>query len=252
MKLTPLILAGALALTAGCSSLWPAKKEFFQDKVHAVPEPKAGEKEIQRQAAQLAKEKAAETLQAAVQAEAPPAVTVPAKDTAILTDAVSESLGPPKSPATDEAAKVAQELRTAIAKLNLRLDSFKKENNENIGHKVEGTGLFSVPYFVWLGIVGVLVFGGLILLGVAWTALKAYALTNPPVQLGVGAVQMGAGWLKKAFGEVVAGGEKFKQGLSKVVTDPALQAKITELFNVSHERAQSSDVQAVVKEVTKQ
>lgn len=250
MKFWTLMLAAFLVFSTGCGTLFPKRVEFFQDKVKTFPEQKASEKEVQRQAALMAKERAAETLRAAEREQTSTSVTKPAQDTAALTDAVSESLGPPRHPASGEATNVAAELRVAISKLNARLDDFKKANDENAGKKIENTGWLQVPYFMWIGIVGVVAFVGLIIVGVAWSALKFYALSNPPVQLGVGAVQLGANFLKKAVGEVVAGGERFKAGLQTKIADPKLQAEVLDLFRIEHERAQSSDVQTLVKDLT--
>lgn len=247
-----LIVLLALTLT-GCGTLIPKRVELGQDKVKVVPEAKPAEVEKQRRAAAMAEEQARRTLDAAIGVDAPVCVTEPAKATVDLTDAVAKSVGPPKEPIApnEDAHKVANDLRSAVAKLNERLLEFKQDNNVNAGKKIEGTGWLQVPYFVWLGGFLIFAFVGVIILGVLWTFLKMYAMSNPPVQLGVNAVQMGANFLKKAVGEVTKGGERFKERLGEVVTDPNLQAKIKEVFRVEHERAQSGDVQELVKQITK-
>lgn len=249
-KLLPFFIAGLLMIS-GCG-LIPKKVELFQDKVAKFPEPKASEKEIQRQTAQRAHDRAGETVKAAIATQADAAVIVPAVEAEVLTDAVSDSLGSPLHPASPDKTSeaLATELRTAIAKLNSRIDNFKTDNNENAGKKIEGTGLFQVPYFVWLGGALVLAFIGVIVLGVLWTFLKMYAMSNPPVQLGVGAVQMGSNFLKRALSEVTAGGEKFKEELLKKVEDPALQDRVKELFRTEHLKAQSQDTQDLLKLMT--
>lgn len=247
-----LISAGLALLMTGCGTLIPKRVELGQDKVERVPVAKPSELEKQRRAAAMAEEQAQKTLDAAIGVDAPVCVTVPAAAVVDLTDAVSKSVGPPKEPIkpNEDPHKVANDLRSAVAKLNARLDEFKADNDKNAGKSIEGTGWLQVPYFVWLG--GFLVFGfiGLIVLGVLWTILKMYAMSNPPVQLGVNAVQMGANFLKKAVGEITKGGEKFKERLEKEVTDPALVAKVKEIFRIEHERAQSSDVQALIQQIT--
>lgn len=250
-SLAAVLLAAAL-ITAGCGTLIPKRVELFQDKVATFPEAKPKEMEVQRQAAQRAHEKAREALDAAFDTQASPSVIVPVQEVEVLTDAVSESLGPPlkPAPATTSSESLATELRTAIAKLNQRLDDFQKANDANAGKKIEGTGLFQIPYFVWLGGVLLLVFIGVIVLGVLWTFLKMFAMTNPPAQLGVQAVQLGTGFVKRALSEVAAGGEQFKANLTKVVSDPSLQAKISELFRDEHLKAQSKDTQLLLQAMT--
>jgi len=237
---------------AGCGTLIPKRVEFGQDKVRAFPEAKRGETEIQKQVARRAAESAQEVLQNALIVDAPPNVVEPAKDAAILTEVVSESIGAPsKSAPGDATAKaLAQELRAAMAKFDQRLDEFKRGNNENAGKKIEGTGFLQIPYFVWLFVVAAMGFVGLIILAILWTAVKMFAMGNPPLQLATGAVQAGAGFFKRALGEVVSGGEEFKKSVMKKVKDPALQEEIKELFKVEHKQAQSKDTQQLVSAMT--
>jgi len=248
-KLLTILLA--LTLT-GCGTLIPKRVELGQDKVEKVPVASATELEKQRRAAAMAEEQAQKTLDAAIGVDAPVCVTQPAAATVDLTDALAKSVGPPKNPIqpNEDPHKVANDLRSAVAKLNARLDEFKADNDKNAGKKIEGTGWLQVPYFIWLGGFLLVAFVGFILLGVAWTFVKMYAMSNPPVQLGVNAVQLGANFLKKAVGEITKGGEKFKQAVEREVKDPALQARIKDLFRVEHERAQSSDVQELVQAIT--
>jgi hypothetical protein len=217
-----------------------------------MPVASSAELEKQRRAAAMAEEQAKKTLDAALGVDAPVSVTQPAQATVDLTDALAKSVGPPKNPIrpTDSTHAVANELRSAVAKLTIRMDEFRADNDKNIGKKIEGTGWLQVPYFIWLGGFLVVGFVGFILLGVAWSFVKMYAMSNPPVQLGVNAVQLGSNFLKKAVGEIAKGGERFKQAVEREVEDPALQARIKNLFRVEHERAQSSEVQELVKQIT--
>jgi hypothetical protein len=245
-------LALLLVGLTGCGTLIPKRVEFGQDKVKAVPTQTDREKETQRRAAALAAQKARETREAALTNNAPPAVTVPARDTEALTEAVSESLGPPKhDPSGDDPQALAAELRVAIAKLNARLDSFRDKNDENIGKKIEGTGFLQIPYFVWLLMVVVVGFVGLILLGIGWSFLKMFAMSNPPVALGVNAVAMGGKLTARAVSQLIKGGEAFKDALGGVVSDPALLERVKELFRTSHKAAQDEHLQDAVKELTK-
>lgn len=249
--LLPSALLLCVSLISGCGTLFPKRVEFFQDKVKTFPEPREKEKEIQRQTAARAAEVSLETLISAVGENASTNVTAPAKDAAVLSGAVARSLGPPEKKSEDKADVLAARLDASIAKLNSRLDDFKKDVNENAGKKIEGTGLFSVPYFVWIGLVLVMVFIGFIILAVLWSVFKIYATSNPPLQIGVSAVQAGAGFLKKAVSEIAKGGEAFKQRLETEVNDPAVTKKVLELFRIEHERKQSAEVQSLVKALTR-
>jgi hypothetical protein len=251
-KIFGMALAATVLIAVGCGTLIPKKVELFQDKVAAVPEPKPREVEVQRQTALRAHEKAREALDAAYDTQASISVVVPVQEVERLTDAVSVSLGPPLKPAPASVSSdaLATELRTAVAKLNQRMDEFKLDNNANAGKKIEGTGLFQVPYFVWLGGFLLLAFVGVIVLGVLWTFVKMFAMTNPPTQLGVSAVQLGTGFVKRALSEVAKGGEEFKKRLSKTVTDPVLQEQIKEMFREEHMKAQSRDTQDLLGRMT--
>lgn len=245
-----LILIVATAAFCGCASLLPKKVELFQDKVKEFPKQKPREKELQRQTAQRAEEKAKETLEAAIAEESSPAVIVPATETALLTDVVSESLGPPTRPAPESKTSdsLAQELRASIAALNKRLDDFKEDNNENAGKKIEGTGLFQVSYFLWIG----LVIGGLWLAKTVLTVIANVAAAgSPPVAIGLKAANVGGKLLSRGFSQLIKAGESFKDVVKAEVKDADLQKKILDAFQSSHRKEQDSDVQAVIKELTK-
>lgn len=244
------VIALACTLLTGCGTLFPKRVEFGQDKVEKFPVKKAAEQEVQRQAAQRAKEEAAKTLEAAIEEETSPAVVEPAKATARLTDAVSDSLGPPLHPSAVTSAELARALDTAMAKLNKRIDGFKRDNDENIGKKIQGTGWLSVPYFIWVGILAALGFVGFIILGVAWTALKAFSISNPPLALGLNAVQLGTKGATTLVSQLLKGGEKFKERLAAEVSDPAVVAAVEKIFRDEHEKAQSPEAQIIVKHLT--
>ncbi|WP_196301940.1 hypothetical protein, partial [Streptococcus pneumoniae] len=78
----------------------------------------------------------------------PETVILPAGETAILSEAVADSVGPPLKPSNDPAPVLADKLSHTIAVLDKRLEQFKEDNNENAGKKIEGTGLLQIPYFV--------------------------------------------------------------------------------------------------------
>lgn len=242
-------LAVAL-LTPGCGTLIPKRVEFFQDKVQKFPDESASYREAQRRAAALAEKRVQQVLENAIAEDCSTNITTKAEEARRLSGAVSDSLGNPLKPATDADA-TADALRKAMAKLDQKIESFKQSNDENAGKKIEGTGLFSIPYFVWLGLVILLVFAGLIVAGLVWTALKVYATANPPLALGLNAVQAGGNFAKKALTQLIKGGEEFKDAVKREVTDPAVLAKVNQLFNIHQRMSQDGDVQIVVKELTK-
>lgn len=248
MKIRHLFISGILAATLCGCGLWPKNVEFGQDKVRKFPVAAPKEKEVQKQVAQRAEETARETLDAAVKEESSPAVIVPATETVVLTDVLSESLGPPVKPAPveTESTVLAQELSTSIAKLDKRLETFKEGNDENIGKKIEGTGWLSVPYFLWVVIVGFAVF-------VIWVVLRAVltaaGAASPPVAVGLKVASVGGKVLSRAFGQVIKGGEEFKNQIKAEVKDADLQARILELFKTSQMKHQDQDVQRAIKEL---
>ncbi len=246
-SLTPIALSLCLLLTAGCMSLVPKKVEFLQDKVHKFPEATAKQVEYQKQAAWLAKEKADETLGAALMEGSSTNVMTPAQNTAKLTDIVATSLGPPVKAATDTDQTVAN-LRAAIAKLEKKIDSFKRDNDENAGKKIEGTGALQIPYFAYVGVIALVIF---VLWHLGKLALTIASAANPGAAVGLGVMSVTGDLAGRGVTQLVKGGKKFIEGLGSVVEDPAVKQKIADLFVASHKQAQDSDVKAVVDRLIK-
>lgn len=240
-------------LLAGCSSLIPKRVELGQDTVEKVPVAKSSERETQRQAAQRAALRAHDTLRAAILEDSSPAVVSPAAETTVIAGAVSRSLGPPMNPSTDSTEVLARKLDSAIAALNKRLDSFREDNDKNSGKKIEGTGFLQIPYIVWLGGAFVLFIIILVAVGIGWTLLKMYALSNPPVALGLKAVQTGGALAAKAVGQLVGGGEKFKGWLKTELPNVSDEVKrqVEELFISAHKESSDETVRDVVKELVR-
>lgn len=247
-----LFLGLDLIFVSGCMGLMPKKVELFQDKVVAVPEVKAKEKETLRQAARMAAQSAEKTLQAAVAEGSSTNVVSPAVETAVLTESVSVAVGPPLKPSTLTAEQLAVKLDSAVAALTARMDSFKADNNENAGKKIEGTGLFQIPYFLWLGGFLVMAFVGFIILTVVWGALKAFSLANPPLALGLNAASLGAKAAGKGLTQLIKGGEEFKARVEREFgADNELTEKVVSMFTSEQKKAQDEDVKTVVAHLTK-
>lgn len=203
MKKLFLALATAL-LFSGCA-LIPKPVELFQKKVKAFPEPSAALVEVQKQTAQRAKEAAKLTFEDAIREDSSPILRADARDSAVLTDAVATSLGPPLKNAKGTSDEVANELRAQIAKLQARIDTFQEQNSKVEGKKIEGTGFLQIPYFVYLGVVVLVLVIGWHLLHAVITALKVAGVANPA--LGIAGSIGGAGMselealMKKAVAE---------------------------------------------------
>lgn len=245
-KLLLSILVVASLGLSGCS-LIPKKVEFFQDKVHKFPEPTQAQKELQREAAQKANEKAAQTLHSALVEGSSFAVVGAAGETEKLTAVVAESVGAPAKATRDiESDRLISDLRSQLAKLSKKFDSFKEENNENAGKKIEGTGIIQVPYFAYAG-------GFVLVVVVGWhlakTALTVASAANPGAAVGLGVMNVAGSLAGKGFSQVVKGGSNFLKWVENEVSDPALKQKITDAFTTAHKQAQDEDVKNVVKKL---
>ena len=248
-----LVFVTALALLSGGCSLIPKPVEFGQDKVEKLPVAKPSERETQRQAAHRLAQKTDEALKAAIDEGSSTKVIEPATDSAVLARAIKTSVGPPTKPASDTltSEELALRVERAIAKLNERVEGFRRDNDENAGKKIEGTGFLQIPYFAWLLIVAGAGFVGLLVLSVLWTIFKMYAASNPPVALGLKAVSMGGKATASLVSQLIKGGETFKDMVDKTVQDPTLKEKVLEMFKTAHMTEQSPEHQEVVKELTK-
>lgn len=241
-----LALLLAASLTTGCSSLFPKAVEFGQDKVKSFPSHPKAQLESERQAIALAAEKAREAERIATEDDS--LAAKPAGEAANLSESVSRSIGPPSAPWKGEVKALTERLDRLTSKYNNLLQSFKKDNDENAGKKIEGTGFLQVPYFLWLGIVAAVI-------AIIWLVLKTVvnvaAAGNPGVAVGLKVAQVGGKALSRGFSQLISGGENFKNWLKKEVPDDALQSKILEAFKQHHETAQDSDIKELVKNLTK-
>jgi len=243
LLILPLIVA---TLFTGCSSLVPHRVEFFQSKVKSFPEQSDTLKEDQRKAAALASIRATETYLAAVKDGAPLSVIGPAKDVIDLTHAISTSLGPPKYLFKGKTAtkNLVDSLNYDVAKFNGKVEDFKERNDKFEGKKIEGTGIFSIGYVTYIGLIFLVLF-------LLWTALKMYGLVNPVVGMGTSLVgRVSSAVLSKGIQEVTAGGEAFKNYVAQSGIEDKIKDEVLDLFSRAHKENQSSDVQKIVKTLT--
>jgi hypothetical protein len=230
---------------SGCGII-PKSVEFGQKKVREFPSHTGAQREAEKQAVALAADKARQAEKLA-QIEGSSAEE-PAAEAAELSEAVGRSLGPPLNPWVKEPEALKTRLDTLTAKYDRLLDRFADRNDEMAGKKVEGTGFFQVPYFLWLGIVIVGLFSLWIILK---TVANVAATANPGVAVGLNVAKAGGRVISKGFSQLLSGGEKFKEWVKSEVKDnPELQEKILNQFRTSHEKAQDKDIQALVKKLT--
>jgi len=237
-----LIPALVLSLLTGCAIL-PKPVEYFQDRVQPVPERTAASEESLRQAAHLAAERASETERAALTTEASPAVLTPARDTAVLTETVSDRLGPPSAPWREEIDALIALIDAQEAHYQRALSTYRDQVQANVGKSIEGTGAIQIGYFTHLLILAAL-------FAVAWMIVRIIAIFNAPVAVGLKTVEGGSKFLGRALAEVVEAGQDFKTRLRKRLADqPDLAESILDDFRESHRANQSRDVQRAVVEL---
>lgn len=245
-KIKQLIAVALLAVSlTGCGIL-PKQVEFFQRKVQAVPVISDAAVEHQRQAAQYVAEEAKITQEAALSTKADPSVLLPIMETYKVAMALTESVGPPLEPYTADkpAQPIVDTLHHDQAKLNHKIENYAEHVDKDVGKKIEGTGFFQIGYFSYLVIIVVLVL-------LAYGALRIYGMVNPAVGLGVNTVTgVASSLLSKGVSELVAGGESFKNYIEASPLTADVKNYVQDLFVRAHTSAQSSDVQTVVNQLT--
>lgn len=242
LKIGLLVLLASLTFS-GCA-LIPKRVEFGEKKVQAVPTRSPAAQEHLRQAAQVTAAKIDEAQLAAAITKADPTVTAPIAEAKSVSDAVADEVGPPKVQWDGESELLARELNHDHAVLNQKIAKYAAKVQPEVGKKIEGTGWFSVSYFTYVG-------GILVLVGLAYGALKIYGMTNPSVGLGVNAVtSVASKVVSKGFSELVAGGEAFKQYVEASPLTADVKAYVSSLFVQAHTSNQSVDTQKIVDTLT--
>lgn len=239
-----LILIVAVIFTVVGCGIFPKRVEFFQDKVKPVPEKTEKAKEKDRQAAEYVDRKVKEAESAANKEESSPAVTLPLHDASVVADSLKLSLGPPKKLWDDDGEQLAKEMRAEIAKLNKKIDDFRTDNDKNVGKSIEGSGLFSFNYFIYIG-------GILVLFSLIGYAIKIYGMINPVVGVAGNVAKIPVKVVTQGFKQVISAGETFKKAIDKKIDDPKTKEMVLELFRSAHEQKQDEQVQEVIKTLTK-
>ena len=228
-------------LLSGCT-LIPKPVEYFQDRVQPVPERTAASEDSLRQAARLAASRAAETERAALTTEAAPEVLTPARDTAVLTETVSDRLGPPSAPWRGEIEALVTRMDVQEARYQRDLSTYRDRVHENVGKPIEGTGAIRVGYFTHLLILAAI-------FAVTWMIVRIIAIFNAPVAVGLKTVEGSSRFLGRALAEVVEAGQDFKARVrNRLSNQPDLAKLILDDFRDAHRTTQDRDVrQAVVQ-----
>lgn len=161
-----------------------------------------------------------------------------------LTQSVQLRVGEPIKIKLDTNENVAQLLAT-MSKQNAvytnEIKDYTDKITPNVGKKIDGTGVFEMGYFTYVGIVILLC---MIVLGV----LKFIAIANPGVGTGMKIASNIAG---KALTELAYGGEKFKQYITAKYADkPQQVAEILATFKQAHLEEQSTETKEIVKKIT--
>lgn len=236
-----------MTTVTGCH-LIPKPVELGQSKVKAVPAKAPKTVEAEKQAAEFVARKTGEARDAALATHASTNVVVPLTDARDAALGLRYSLGAPATPWDDSGAVLAQRLGRLENKLDRALDEYRTGTAPLVGKKIEGTGIVSVPYFLWVA----LVIGFFFLL---WTGLKVAGVLYPPVGVGVEGLsavgRLSAATVRKGFEQAVAGGEQFKEALEKSEIPSEIRASVLDLFRRHQMVSQDRDVQEVVKSLTR-
>jgi hypothetical protein len=225
----------------GCGIL-PKNVEFFQKKVHSIPEMSNAGIERQKEAAHFLAEKTQATKEAAITTHADISVIVPATESAVVARALETSLGPPASPTDDPAPKLAEKLEHDRAKVDKAIDKQREKVEPLVGKKIEGTGFFQFGYFTWLAILAGVGF-------LIWSGLKIYGFVNPAVGAGLGvAERIGSKTAALAFSQTAHGIESVKNALKPGVAYTTEQIK--EMLATHLQMKQDAQVQDLVKRLT--
>lgn len=223
----------------------PARVEHFQKKVKSVPtaatEPKLVE--AQKQAAQFVDKKVTEAQTAAAATSADVSVQVPLAEAAVVSGPLVTSMGPPASPWTGTAPKLAGKVDAETAKLDKKVATYAVKTAPLVGKEIEGTGLIQMGFFTqWALVLGVLALG--------WVALKVYGMVNPVAGLASNVVgRVSSKLLHAGFHQVIEGGEKFKE-LAEAANRALTFDEIKALYRQAQEATQDRSVQGLVKQLT--
>ena len=237
-----LIIIISVLVFAGCYII-PKDVELFQDKVKPVPEKSAKLVEAEKQAALTLKYRVNQSRDAALQENASTNIINPLNEARLLAEPLSLSLGAPERQFDKKVEDLVAILLLENSRLDRKLDLYRNDTRENVGKKIEGTGVMQVSWFTaifWT-------IGVVFLISVA---IKIIGIIYPPVGIGANLMRIPSSIVKNGFSQLIAGGESFKREVDRAFEDEKTKQKIKELFRISQERVQDKDIQDVVKKLT--
>lgn len=228
--LRPLLLIFILTSLTGCFA--PKQIEFGQRKVRALPEYPAAAVERQKQAAHAVSERLRFHLN-----------TNGLIEVREIAEALSSNLGAPEEAWCGSGTDLAAKLRKDENRLDREIGRYREKIAPDVGKKIEGTGWFQIGFFKYYALLAL----GLVLI---WCGLKVYGWFNPAVALGTRLVsRAGRAVVQYGFGEVVEGGQRFKERLAQSQLDDQVKAAVIDLFTTSHREMQSRDTQDLVRQL---
>lgn len=242
-----LIIAIILCFSLSGCGIIPKDVEYFQKKVEAVPESTVYHQERKKQAAEFIDRKTGEALSTAIKDNSSTNVLEPIKESKTVAKSLTGSLGKPLDKWYGDGIELAYELDVEDALLDLKLEDYKARNEELVGKKIEGSGLFQISYFSNILLIGGLIFG-------LYFAFRIISVLNPGINVGTKLVTGGIKTMTKlagkGFSQTLIGSENFKKKLDSEIEDIALRNRIKQIFRETQQAAQDEDVQKIIKDLT--
>lgn len=163
-----------------------------------------------------------------------------------VVDALCLQVGPPRYEFKGNFTNLIRNIVGTVSEYDRQMDTFERKLEPLEGKKVEGSGWLSISYWTYYLIMAVV-------LVVLYITIKILlTIFAPEVAVGLNSAgRMTSGMLSKAFSQLVAGGEAFKENLDKITDNRELQEKIKHTFRTSQMAEQDKQVQNIVRTLTK-
>ena len=236
-------MIGLVVFSLSCS-LIPKDVEFFQKKVKELPAKSQTHSEVIKEAAAFVADKTQESHIQAIKENATTNLQYMTYESSIVANSLSDSVGKPANPWKSDAEKLSLKLDNLEAKLDQKIENFRERNDELAGKKIESSGIFQISYISYI----LLLFG---LFSLLWFGLKVLSIFNPGIAVGMKVASVPVSLAQKGLGQVIEGIEGAKDRIKEEIKDKKLQETILEIIRTEQEKKQNSDVQSLIREVTK-
>ena len=236
-------MIGLVVFSLSCS-LIPKDVEFFQKRVKELPAKTQTHSEVIKEAAAFVAEKTQESHIQAINENSSTNLKYLTYESSIVANSLSDSIGKPANPWKSDAEKLSLKLDNLEAKLDQKIENFRERNNELKDKSIEGTGLIRMSYISYI----LLLFGFFSLL---WFGLKVLSVFNPGIAVGMRVASVPVSLAQKGLGQVIEGIEAAKERIKKDIKNKKVQETILEIIRTEQEKKQNSDVQSLIREVTK-